>query len=78
MSGTKFYRQCNLEKPNGTLTTSWIPERVAKVGQLVRLKKRKRDPWEEWTVVSVGSRADEETVQGYSQQYKWTRPHSDI
>jgi len=73
----KFYRQCNLER-GSTMTTSWIPERIARVGQQVKLKKRKSDPWEYWTVVAVGSREDEETVRAMNQQYKWTRPYSDI
>lgn len=73
----KFFRQCKLEWCE-MQTVSWIPEKVAKVGQMVRVKNRKADDWQLWTVMSVGPRQDSDTVRALEQQHKWTRPHSDI
>lgn len=48
------YRQCKLEKGGGcVVTTSYIPEKYAIVGDVVKLKDN--TGWDDgWVVVSVG------------------------
>lgn len=77
----KYYRQCRLSKHEGEkrlVTRSWIPEAAAIVGNSVKIKAKKSDPWEYWSVDTVGPRRDEESVNALSRQHKWTRPYSDI
>jgi hypothetical protein len=74
--------QCDLSKlvENGgvSVTTSWLPERFAKVGRYVKLK-RDDDSWEDgWQVVSTGARMKESILRDRSQDYKRTRQASDI
>ena len=48
-----MYRQCLLQR-DGSRQTSWIPEKFAILGNVIRLKDG--DVWDDgWTVVEVGS-----------------------
>lgn len=50
----KFYRQCELARPSELgreLMTSWIPEKIAKVGNVVRLKDEDGEWTEGWEVL---------------------------
>jgi hypothetical protein len=72
------YRQCQLIKKSikygHVLTCSWIPEKFAKRGKIVKLKDD--DGWEVTIVGSIS--LDEEDAKDRSQDYKKTRKASDI
>jgi hypothetical protein len=53
-----YYRQCILKRGN-TVTTSWIPERFAEAGKVLKLKDDNGE-WENgWHVQSVHARLEE-------------------
>jgi len=56
MEQEKMYKQCVLRKEN-TEQTSWIPERFAKVGNILRLIED-----DGWLVVHVGTELSDEQV----------------
>ena len=72
------YYQCKLMRPHimygELLTTSWLPEKYAKKGTIVKLKDV--DGWEVMDVGSLGM--EEEQVRERSQDHKNTRKASDI
>ena len=52
-----IYKQCVIQKDT-TKTTTWIPEKYAHKGKILKLKDN--GVWEDgWAVVSVGSALDE-------------------
>lgn len=71
------YRQCRLLKGDA-VTTSWIPEKFAKKGKYLKL--RKNNEWVDgWLVVEVGdTRQPEEFVLARSQDYRHQRDVSDV
>ena len=75
-----FSRQCvlvNAESKNQRVKTSWIPEKFAEVGKVLKLKES--GEWEDgWEVVHVGSRLDSKIVNENSQLYKKHRRGTDI
>jgi hypothetical protein len=74
----EYYRQCVLERGNVT-TVSYIPESIAKQGQVVKLKQTKSADWDEgWRVVSVGVRMDWGEVNERSRDYEHHRNATDI
>ena len=77
---TDFSRQCflvNRSRNHQKVKTSWIPEKFAEVGKVLKLKEG--DEWEDgWEVVHVGSRLDSKTVNENSQLYKKHRRGTDI
>jgi hypothetical protein len=66
------YCQCTLRKGNREQIT-WIPEKFAKKGKFLKLKKDNG-----WEVIEVGHKANEETVVKLANQFKKTRVASDI
>lgn len=72
-----YYRQCVLKKQSVT-TTSWLPEKFAKQGKVLKLKND--GVWDNgWKVDQVGSRRVlEDEVRERSQDYKHQREASDI
>lgn len=72
-----YYRQCVLKK-NSTTTTSWIPEKFAKKGKVLKLKDS--GIWSDgWEIQRVGSkRILENEVRERSQDYRHQRKASDI
>lgn len=77
---TDYSRQCvlvNAQDKTKRVKTSWIPEKFAVVGKVLKLKED--DVWEDgWEVVHVGSRLDSKTVNENSQLYKKHRSGTDI
>lgn len=73
-----FYRQCQLQRGQ-SVTTSWLPEKFAKVSKFLKLKN-KDGTWDDgWQVVTVGNdRMAHEEVIERSQDYKHQRMASDI
>lgn len=79
------YRQCELRKGK-THTVSWIPEKYAQKGRVVKLRKRvgggcvrSHTDWDDgWEVESVGARASEAQVRLMERNHTRTRPYSDI
>ena len=70
-----FY-QCNFRKSTAR-TTAWIPERGAKVGNIVEFKDgTKRDGG--WEVVSVGNAMDEKNLHDMNEMHRVHRNGSDI
>lgn len=58
------YKQCALQKGN-LQTTSWLPERHAKVGGIVHLKTG--DDWgRNWTVLSASEPIEGRLIEGQS------------
>ena len=54
MSKKTLYSQCTLQK-NNIVQISWIPERFAKVGKILKLKSE-NDIWDNgWVVTFVGN-----------------------
>ena len=77
----KEYTQCCLHKPTETgvrVTTSWIPSRLAVVGNPVRLRGDDNEWVEGWKVVSCGATATREETQSQAQDHKKQRKASDI
>ncbi len=49
-----YYRQCNLKK-NNSYQTSWLPEKFAVVGKVVKLRNDETDEWDNgWVVTAAG------------------------
>ena len=62
MSKPIFYRQCRLKRDN-TETVSWIPEKYAKVGSILKLKNNNGDWVDDWAVLSAGSLMEAKLVE---------------
>lgn len=77
---TEYSRQCvlvNVGRESKKIKTSWIPEKFAVRGKILKLKEN--GEWEDgWEVVSVGSRLDSKAVNAASQYYKKHRQGTDI
>lgn len=58
------FRQCKLQKDNRVLV-SWIPDKFAKIGKLLRLKED-----DGWKVIEVYDSMSEDRVKAYSRAYK--------
>lgn len=77
-----MYKQCYMEKQvsdTGKICrTSWIPERFAVVGLVVKLKDNNN--WTDgWEIISASEKAEtEKTVMGYSRAHLKQRKASDI
>lgn len=78
MATTKFYRQCRLrqQRPGGhTEQVSYIPEKFAQVGNILKLKEG--DVWEDgWKVISASERVPENLVPDYHAQIKGHRQNT--
>ena len=62
------YCQCELMKEN-TRQVSWIPEKFAKLGKILKLKEN--GEWiDGWKVISVGTARDEDKLPDYRQLIK--------
>ncbi len=73
-----YHRQCLLLRERKAYKTSWIPEKFAVKGKVLRLKDDKGN-WEDgWEVVLVYGRMDSKTVNSRSQEYKKHRYITDI
>jgi len=67
------YFQCKLRKGN-IEKTAWIPEKFAKKGQYLKLKKDNG-----WEVIKVNrTKVDEKVVTKLARQFQGTRKVSDI
>lgn len=72
-----YYRHCQLVKGN-TYEISWIPEKFAKVGDVLKLKQED-GTWDDgWVVESVGLREDENYVISIWGAAKRQRKASDL
>jgi hypothetical protein len=73
----KYFKQCKLKKDK-TTTTSWIPEKYAKVGKSLELKND--DIWENgWVVAEVFTkRKSEEAVIRDADAFKKMRTMTDV
>ena len=69
--------QCRLRK-DSSRTTSWIPERGAKVGMVVELKSPNGQKDAGWEVVSVGGKMDEKDLHDINKMHRTHRQGSDI
>lgn len=67
----KYHYQCKLER-KGWHTVTWIPDKYAKVGKIVKLGNH------DWEVIKVYSKMDSRKVQQRSVDYKSQREASDI
>jgi len=77
-----YYRQCKLKCGN-TCQTSWIPEKFAKVGKLLKLDSKKIGEVKEvrkntWVVSEVFGRIEEDWLREIESDYKNQRKMSDI
>ena len=76
----EYSRQCYLEKKEQDelrCQVSWIPEKFAKMGKVLKLLDN--DNWVDgWRIVGVGARKLSKEVSERSQDYKKQRPASDI
>jgi len=71
-----FSVQCTMKKGN-RVQTSWIPEKYAKKGKILKLKDD--DEWTDgWEVINVGSRMESKQVHERSRDYTHQRKASDI
>jgi len=72
--------QCWLKQHNqiyDTSTTSWIPEKFAKLGKILQLKNL--NGWSNgWEVISVGARKSSSFVIERSSDYRTHRNGSDV
>jgi hypothetical protein len=75
MSKEVYYRQCVLRKGNAT-TTSWIPEKFAEVGKVLKLKGDDESWDDDWVVHSVHARLPESQLPDYHADIKGFRKRS--
>jgi hypothetical protein len=58
-----YYKQCVLERVNSpisfSMTTSWLPEEFATIGQFVKLKQEDGTWSDGWKVISANFRVEE-------------------
>lgn len=61
MSKKTFYRQCRLVKEGRLFQVSWLPEKFAVVGKILKLRNEDNNEWDNgWLVTSAGdNRVDE-------------------
>jgi hypothetical protein len=75
-----WMRQCTLKRATAWHTSeqvSWIPEKFAKVGKVVKLKED--GEWEDgWVVVHVGARKESHEVHAASHGHTKHRKRTDI
>jgi len=72
----KYYRQCQLRKEN-VFRVSWLPEQLAKYGQVLRF--REGEGWDYgWKVVGVWAREPARIVEKMRDAHRTTRRVSDI
>ena len=78
----QYFKQCKLQMDTNsgcTITTSWIPEKKAVLGNTVYLEPRGGKRTGPWEVVRVGSaRMEQKEVLEREQDHKKTRGVSDI
>ena len=74
---TSYHRQCKLKR--GTENqVSWIPDAIAVVGQVVKLKEED-GTWDEgWEVIEIYDRSETQYVLKHSRDWKTQRRGSDI
>lgn len=78
MAKSEFHRQCLLVKDRKDFKTTWIPEKFAEVGKVLKLKDDAGN-WEDgWLVIKVYSRKPSKEVDAKSQEYKKHRHSTDI
>ena len=79
---SEFYCQCELTRPTGVdrleTMVSWIPEKIAKVGNIVRLKDKAGEWTEGWKVTAVYDRQPYTPLEAKERDYKRQRKASDI
>ena len=79
-----YSKQCTMERKIGkegkSVLTSWIPEKFALKGGVLKLKDRSTGDWTDgWVVESVGKqKRTQKEITERSQDYKKTRRASDI
>lgn len=73
---TLYHTQCVLSRGKRQ-TTSWIPRKIARIGERVRLKEQD-GTWSYWTVVSTGQTLLSKTVLGRRNAHKNMRKMTDI
>jgi hypothetical protein len=72
----KYFRQCELKNKN-KIIISWIPERYAKTGKLLKLKNN--DVWEDgWLVNKIYNKKTEMSVIRDSELFKKMRTVTDV
>lgn len=74
-----YYRQCRLKRVNGQIDTAWIPEKFAKKGHYIKIKKGD-GKWENgWRVQEVyDTRAAESRLLAHERDYLIQREASDV
>lgn len=73
-----IYKQCKLTRGD-TVTHSWLPEKFAKKGKVVKIRDRDADWSDGWTVERVGTmRLPGSIVSVLENVHSRTRKHSDI
>jgi hypothetical protein len=81
MSKTKFYRQCQLSRREGTghiQQVSFIPEEYAIIGNFIKLKNA-NDEWVDgWKIEHAGEKKDAKYVEENERVWTRTRKTSDI
>ena len=72
------YKQCRLTRANET-THTWLPEKFAKRGKVVKIRDRDSEWSDGWKVTQVGKmRLLGKVVNIIEDVHKRTRKHSDI
>lgn len=80
---SEFYRQCNLRRQVGPDRfediMSWIPDEIAKVGNIVRLRNSAEEEWSEnWLVVAAHERRPLSYLKERERDYVNQRKASDV
>lgn len=80
---SEFYRQCNLRRQVGPDhfedIMSWIPDEIAKVGNIVRLRNSAEEEWSEnWLVVAAHERQPWSHLKERERDYVNQRKASDV
>ncbi|MBD3406186.1 MAG: hypothetical protein GF411_08755 [Candidatus Lokiarchaeota archaeon] len=78
-----YYKQCLMVRvleDKKEILTSWIPEKYAIRGKVIKLQNRESKEWTDgWEIILVGTRRREEKeVIERGQDYKKTRKSSDV
>ena len=78
MPKPETHTQCSLRSPTGGEMISWIPTKIAKVGNTVRLKDDEGNWTAGWKVAKTYATMPSPDVNERSRDYTRTREASDI
>jgi hypothetical protein len=75
--GIIYYKQCLLEKVKGkNIDTAWIPENFSIINKIIKIKIN--NVFEDWKVLKIFGRAEEDQLLAHERDYLHQRKMSDV